>query len=121
MDPDNSIADLHHRVAALRRDLHAHPELAFDERRTSAMVAEQLARLGIWGMFCEAPLARFCRKSKPGTNLPKPKLVLSLMAAPQGGCADSLLQAAAAGDAAPLSACAHPSWRPRRPAPGRWH
>ena len=47
MDPDNSITDLHHRVAALRRDLHAHPELAFDERRTSAMVAEQLAKLGI--------------------------------------------------------------------------
>ncbi len=47
MDVDNSIADLHQRIAALRRDLHAYPELAFDERRTSTTVAEQLAKLGI--------------------------------------------------------------------------
>lgn len=31
---------------ALRRDLHQHPELSFQERRTSAIVAE---RLGSWG------------------------------------------------------------------------
>lgn len=47
MDVDNSIADLHRRIAGLRRDLHAHPELAFDERRTSGTVVEQLTRLGI--------------------------------------------------------------------------
>ncbi len=34
-------------MAALRRDLHAHPELAFDEQRTSDIVARQLAQWGI--------------------------------------------------------------------------
>jgi amidohydrolase len=41
------IDDLHPRIAALRRDLHAHPELAFEERRTAAMVATYLEKLGI--------------------------------------------------------------------------
>src|SRR5712691_1967879 len=31
---------------ATRRDLHQHPELGFEERRTSALVAERLAKLG---------------------------------------------------------------------------
>ena len=39
--------DLHHRIATLRRDLHAHPELAFEERRTADVVAAHLERLGI--------------------------------------------------------------------------
>lgn len=39
--------DLHQRIAALRRDLHAHPELAFDEQRTSDAVAAALNRLDI--------------------------------------------------------------------------
>src|SRR5690606_33367135 len=30
-----------------RRDLHAHPELAYEERRTSAFVAEELRRIGL--------------------------------------------------------------------------
>jgi amidohydrolase len=33
-------------LIATRRDLHAHPELGFEERRTSALVAERLGRLG---------------------------------------------------------------------------
>ena len=37
---------------------------------------------GMAGMPAAAPLARFCRKSKPGTKRPKPKGVVSLMAAP---------------------------------------
>src|SRR2546427_111367 len=32
---------------ALRRDLHAHPELGFEEHRTSAIVAERLASWGV--------------------------------------------------------------------------
>src|SRR5437879_13709194 len=33
-------------LIATRRDLHQHPELGFEERRTSELVAERLQRLG---------------------------------------------------------------------------
>ncbi len=35
------------KIAALRRDIHAHPELAFDEKRTAAKVADYLDGLGL--------------------------------------------------------------------------
>ena len=35
------------RLITLRRDLHAHPELGFEETRTSAIVADHLAALGL--------------------------------------------------------------------------
>lgn len=47
MHPEPLIDELQPRIAALRRDLHAHPELAFDEHRTSSLVAEYLERAGI--------------------------------------------------------------------------
>jgi len=34
-------------LAGIRRDLHAHPELSFQEQRTSALVADYLRKLGI--------------------------------------------------------------------------
>jgi amidohydrolase len=34
-------------LVAMRRDMHAHPELAFQETRTAGIVAAELARLGI--------------------------------------------------------------------------
>jgi amidohydrolase len=34
-------------LTRIRRDLHAHPEVRFEERRTSRVVQEELARLGI--------------------------------------------------------------------------
>ncbi len=43
----NRIAEFHEEIAAWRRDLHAHPETAFEERRTSDFVAEKLAEWGI--------------------------------------------------------------------------
>ncbi|MEZ2410353.1 M20 aminoacylase family protein [Bosea sp. RCC_152_1] len=43
---DSEIVGALDQFVAIRRDLHRHPELAFEERRTSAVVAEQLARYG---------------------------------------------------------------------------
>src|ERR1044071_5872308 len=43
----NRIADFHSEMAAWRHDLHAHPETAFEERRTSDVVARLLESFGI--------------------------------------------------------------------------
>jgi hippurate hydrolase len=42
----NRIAEFHDEMTAWRRDLHAHPELAFEEHRTSGVVAEKLRAFG---------------------------------------------------------------------------
>ncbi len=42
----NRIADFHDDMTAWRRDLHRHPETAFEERRTASLVAEKLT--GAW-------------------------------------------------------------------------
>lgn len=47
MPVHNRIADLAPEMTAWRRDLHAHPELAFQEQRTSDMVAQRLLGWGI--------------------------------------------------------------------------
>lgn len=41
------ITEFHSEMMAIRHDLHAHPELGFEEERTSAIVAEKLAALGV--------------------------------------------------------------------------
>jgi len=43
----NRIGDFHHDMTEWRRDLHAHPEIAFEERRTAAFVADKLRAFGI--------------------------------------------------------------------------
>ena len=43
----NRIADFHDDMTAWRRDLHAHPETAFEEKRTSDIVAAKLQEFGI--------------------------------------------------------------------------
>ena len=46
-NPVERIRTYHTDLTAFRRDLHAHPELAFEEARTSQRVADQLAGWGI--------------------------------------------------------------------------
>jgi amidohydrolase len=43
----NRIADFHADLRGWRRDIHAHPETAFEEHRTSEFVARRLAEFGI--------------------------------------------------------------------------
>ena len=50
----DSIASEATQIAAIRRDIHAHPELCFDERRTADIVAE---RLSAWGIPIDRGLA----------------------------------------------------------------
>jgi amidohydrolase len=40
------IAQIHDDLTSWRRDIHAHPELGFEERRTSDLVAQKLAEFG---------------------------------------------------------------------------
>ena len=40
------IAQIHDDLTTWRRDIHAHPELGFEERRTSDLVAAKLAEFG---------------------------------------------------------------------------
>jgi amidohydrolase len=47
MDVVERIRGFHDELTAVRRDIHAHPELGFEERRTSDLVADRLAQLGI--------------------------------------------------------------------------
>src|SRR5262245_46421666 len=47
MDMKDMIAALQPEIAAIRRDIHAHPELAFEETRTSDLVARYLDDLGL--------------------------------------------------------------------------
>jgi len=46
-NPVEHIRAYHRELTAFRRDLHAHPELAFEEARTAQRVADHLARWGI--------------------------------------------------------------------------
>ena len=47
MKPIDRIKSYHAELTAQRQDFHAHPELGFDEHRTSDIVAKQLEALGI--------------------------------------------------------------------------
>jgi hippurate hydrolase len=46
-NPIERIRGYHGELTAVRRDIHAHPELSFQEDRTSTLVAEKLAAWGI--------------------------------------------------------------------------
>ncbi|HEX5394482.1 MAG TPA: M20 aminoacylase family protein [Rhodocyclaceae bacterium] len=47
MKLEENFSDLISRITHLRRDIHAHPELAFAETRTSVLVADYLRNLGL--------------------------------------------------------------------------
>jgi amidohydrolase len=47
MNIDARIARMHTEMTAWRQDIHAHPELGFQETRTSALVAEKLESFGL--------------------------------------------------------------------------
>jgi hippurate hydrolase len=47
MNPVERIRSFHADLTGVRRDLHAHPELAFEENRTASLVADKLAAWGI--------------------------------------------------------------------------
>jgi hippurate hydrolase len=53
--PVEHIRNYHPELRALRRDIHAHPELAFEESRTASLVAE---RLQGWGIEVHTGLAK---------------------------------------------------------------
>jgi amidohydrolase len=53
--PVDSIRRYHADLKAIRRDIHAHPELAFEESRTSALVLKYLRQ---WGIEAHAGLAK---------------------------------------------------------------
>jgi amidohydrolase len=47
ISPVERIRQYHRELTDIRRDLHAHPELSFQEQRTSGVVAQYLRKLGI--------------------------------------------------------------------------
>ena len=47
MGPLEFLRQQHPELIALRRDLHAHPELGFEEHRTARVVAGELDKLGV--------------------------------------------------------------------------
>ena len=49
----DSIAQQASNLAAIRRDIHAHPELAFNENRTADIVARELERGCVVFIACD--------------------------------------------------------------------
>ena len=47
MSPVDYLRGEHAQLTELRRDLHAHPELGFEEHRTAKIVTGELDRLGV--------------------------------------------------------------------------
>lgn len=55
-------------LVAIRRDIHAHPELAFDERRTAELVARELTSYGLeidCGLARTGVVGTLCKGSSP--------------------------------------------------------
>jgi hippurate hydrolase len=63
----NRIAEFHAEMTGWRQDLHRHPEIGFDEHRTSALVAERLRAFG-----CDAVATGLARTGVVGVIRGKP-------------------------------------------------
>ena len=71
MPVHNRIAAFHDEMTAWRRDLHAHPELALQEERTSRVVAEKLKAFGVDEVhtgIARTGVVGVLRGSRPGTG-----------------------------------------------------
>lgn len=53
--PEGQLAKYLPELVAIRHDLHAHPELGFEEFRTSEIIAKELKSLGLSPMVCAEP------------------------------------------------------------------
>ena len=70
VDLDRLLVEMHPRVTAIRRDIHAHPELAFAEHRTADIVARRLGELGYevhTGLAGTGVVGRLCAGSGHGS------------------------------------------------------
>lgn len=68
-----AIAALREEMVTLRRHIHAHPELGFEERRTAALVAECLEAWGYQvsrGVGRTGVVGTLCRGEGPALGLP---------------------------------------------------
>src|SRR4051812_47713027 len=67
-----SLADKYYdEVVRLRREIHSHPELAFEEIKTSTLVAETLKRVGVETktQVAKTGVLGYIRSGKPGKTI----------------------------------------------------
>ena len=137
----DDIDDLLPELVVLRRDLHAHPELAFEERRTAGVVAAALRLLGLEvheglagtgvigtlrngrgtravGLRADIDALPMAEQSRLGTRaaMPACTTVAATMVTPR--CC-SVLLASWRARAASTASCTSSSSRPRRGAAAR--
>lgn len=68
---DAAADDVEAQVIAWRRDIHQHPELAFQERRTAALVAQELTALGfeVRTGVADTGVVAVLRGGRPGSSV----------------------------------------------------
>jgi amidohydrolase len=62
----NKVTEMSEEIVSWRRDFHRHPELAFEENRTSAVIREFLESLGLQVETCAKTGLRAVLQGKPG-------------------------------------------------------
>jgi amidohydrolase len=71
MDYNADALEIEDQLVKLRRDLHMHPELGFQEQRTSGLVADYLARLGyrVYTNIAKTGVIGMLEGSRPGRTV----------------------------------------------------